>query len=253
MRKSLSFATAALSGLLTVSSVSAQNQPTVQVRPATTQLQDSNQSATTVKQAIAKKLMMANKAEIELAQLAQQKSKNQQVSQLADTLISDHRNLNEKLQQWAPAEGNAAGRNSNNQRGSGNQPGIQPANQQQPTNQPQSTTNQQNPNRQGTAQGGSNQTVPQTLCKIMDQASSNALSMTKEMLQKYEGEEFDMAFVGQQTVAHMMLLAELKAIQDQNLDQISQIAGQAATTTEQHLEELKRLAKELKDNSGQQR
>lgn len=196
----------------------------------------SSQTTTTVKQAIAKKLMMANKAEIELAQLAKQKSKNPKLNQIADKLISDHRQLNEKLQKWEPNSGNAQNQ------GATSRSGIQNSTLQDTPASEQRTGRDRADSMKGN--------VPQALCAIMDKASENALTMTKEMLQNYDGEEFDMAFVGQQVVAHMMLLAELKAIESQNLEEISQIAGKAASTTEQHLEELKGLAKELKDNSS---
>jgi len=237
MRRSYYSIVALLGGtLFLTTSVGAQNQiPQNQIRNRLTQQANDQQSAKTVKQTIAKKLEMANKAEIELAKMAQEKSKNSQLTKLAETLVSDHQELNEKLKKLeldSKKTGNRAAINRQNS--------------------PVSPTGRQAVNRPAlNNRGQAESMVPPILCDIMDKASENALSMTKDMLQNYDGEEFDMAFVGQQVVAHVMLIAELKAIESQDLDQVSQLAGEATSTVEQHLEELKKLAKELKDNSSQ--
>lgn len=248
-----------VAGLLGSHTATAQNQRSQdQVRPNSARMQN-NQGSVTVEQAIAKKLMMANKAEIELAELAQQKSKNQQVTQFADQLASDHEQVLQKLKQWETQKEGQVDRERSSR--SGNQtPRQQTGNQTE--DQPNQDTGSKNPQRDRLLGQGQNQdreqqrgnrgmrnTVPQALCAIMEKASSNCQQMTKQMLQNYEGADFDMAFVGQQTIAHMTLLAELRAIEEQDLGQLSQIAGKAATTTESHLEKLKQLARELENNS----
>lgn len=219
-----------------------QARPT-QNRPVLDRHVKDQQSTTTVKEAIAKKLIMANKAEIELAQMAKQKSKNPQLSQFADKMITDHRQLNEKLQQFQ-ASSDKSDKSAKPEKSESKFSVARPNTRISPAG--QQTGNRQTSNQQSQM----SDKIPQELCNIMDKAGANALTMTKEMLQNYDGEEFEMAFVGHQVVAHMMMLAELKAIESEELDQISQIAGQAATKTEQHLEELKAIAKDLKKNSA---
>ena len=96
--------------------------------------------------------------------------------------------------------------------------------------------------------------VPQQLCDLAEQACKNSLEMTKEMLSQTEGQDFSMAYLAQQVVAHTNMLAELKAIQSTGPDDLKSIAGKAADKIKKHLEETKKLAKKLEDKekSGQQ-
>jgi predicted outer membrane protein len=94
-------------------------------------------------------------------------------------------------------------------------------------------------------------TVPPELCEIMSQACENNLQMTKDMLSKYEGQDFQMAFLGQQAVAHGMMLAELKAINSTGPDSLTSFTETAIKKIESHLEKMKQLAKKFeKDSAG---
>ncbi len=86
------------------------------------------------------------------------------------------------------------------------------------------------------------------LCKFGEQACDNALKMTKEMLGSYEGQDFNMAFLGQQCVAHTMMLAELKAIESVGPQELKQIASRAAGKVQQHLDKAKSIAQKLEDD-----
>ena len=97
------------------------------------------------------KLKKAKQAEIELAQLAQQKTDNQEVRQLAQTLIDEHEALNEDLKQL-DMKSNAA---------------------------------------TSTKQSSQTAMVPHELCQIGEQACQSTLAMTKEMLNKDGGIEGD--------------------------------------------------------------
>ncbi|WP_047812714.1 DUF4142 domain-containing protein [Rhodopirellula islandica] len=101
---------------------------------------------------------------------------------------------------------------------------------------------------QGNSQG---QRVPAQLCQIADQACDNAMKMTKDMLTNYEGQDFQMAFLGQQCVAHTMMLAELKAIESTGPQELQPIAQEAISKIEKHLEKAKQLAKKLEDDEKQ--
>ena len=72
--------------------------------------------------------------------------------------------------------------------------------------------------------------------------------MTKEMLGKHQGQDFNMAFLRQQCVAHTMMLGELKAIESDGPTELRQFASQAAAKVEKHLEKAKLLAKKLQDD-----
>jgi len=155
------------------------------------------------------KLEKANQAGIELAQLAQQKSDNQDVRQFAQTLIDDHQSLNQDLKKLGMKSRSATAANHSTQMAM----------------------------------------VPRELCRIGELACQNTLTMTKEMLGKHQGQDFNMAFLGQQCIAHMMMLAELKAIETEGPTGLRPFATSAATKVEKHLDKAKQLAKKLQDDS----
>ena len=168
-----------------------------------------SKSGVTVEQALVMKLEKANQAGIELAQLAQQKSDNQDVRQFAQTLIDDHQSLNQDLKKLGMKSRSATAANHSTQMAM----------------------------------------VPRELCRIGELACQNTLTMTKEMLGKHQGQDFNMAFLGQQCIAHMMMLAELKAIETEGPTELRPFATSAATKVEKHLDKAKQLAKKLQDDS----
>ncbi len=224
-----------------------------------------NQQSVSVEQALVMKMKKMNDAEIELAQLAQEKVDDQNFRQFTQTLIQDHQALNQQLDQVAGAAGgNAgnrrAGQNNQDQNNPGqnqNNPGqnqVNPGQNQadaggQLGNQP---TNSAQPGRQGQGRGqmpgmGGGR-VPQMLISIASQACDNNLKMTKEMLNKYDGQDLKMAFLGQQIVAHTASLAEMKAIESSGPEKLKGIAQQASPKIQEHLETAKKLAKKFEDD-----
>ncbi|WP_345682748.1 DUF4142 domain-containing protein [Novipirellula caenicola] len=202
------------------------------------------QQGPTVTQALVQKLIKANEAEIELAKLAQQKSDNQEVQKFAQMLIQDHQALNQTLQQHARSSQSGQSQTQQSTTGQSqtdqSQPGHTARTGSQPATHSQTTSDRM-------TQWGS-QTVPKELCQIGEQAYDNALKMTKEMLNNYEGQDFNMAFLGQQTVAHTMLLAELQAIESNGPQSLQPIVQQASSKVQMHLDKTKQLAKKFEDD-----
>ncbi|MGV3486288.1 MAG: DUF4142 domain-containing protein [Planctomycetaceae bacterium] len=152
----------------------------------------------TVTEVIVHKLKKANQGEIELAQMAQQKTDDQEVKQFAEMLVKDHQAFIQKLDQL-------------------------PKGQQE------------------------TKSVPHQLVQVMDQAHDNMLKMTKEMLQKHQGQDFRMAFLGQQIVAHTMMLSQLQAIESSGPPELQSLAQQGIEKTQSHLQKAKELANKNKD------
>lgn len=96
---------------------------------------------------------------------------------------------------------------------------------------------------------GRDQEVPPQLVQVMDQAHENMMNMTKEMLQKHEGQDFRMAFLGQQILAHTMMLAQLQAIESTGPQELQSLAQQAIGKTQNHLTKAKELANKNKDSN----
>ena len=244
--------------------------------------QSENQQSVSVEEALAKKIKKSNDAEIELAQLAQEKVDDQSFRQFTQMLIQDHQQMNEQLEKFvsttggrsgqdsttrgsatqgstdrAPAgqgaaSGNSAGQSGDGQNASGQnaagQSGRNTTGQARQDSQPQSGTTSRLSDGQGQAAGMAGGGVPQMLCTIMDEACDNNLEMTKQMLQEHEGQDFKMAFIGHQIVAHTASLAEMKAIQSSGPAQLKQLAQQATPKIEEHLDMAKKMAKKFEDD-----
>ncbi len=200
-----------------------------------------NQQGVSVQDALVKKLMKANDGEIELAQMMQDKVEEKDFRQFTSMVIEDHQALNQQLKKMTSAP--RAGNRENEV-----QPSTKPASQDnasQPNRQPAigDEPNREAQNRQapqGHVQMG---LVPQQLCNIMEEACETNLKMTKEMLGQYQGSDLKMAYLGQQCVAHTMMLAELKAIHDQGPNELKSVAQQAMPKVQHHLDMAKQLSK----------
>lgn len=200
----------------------------------------------TVKEAILKKLHKANQAEIELAKLAQERTDNAEVRQLAQTIVQDHQALNTELEKCLNEK--QAGPSATNR--SNRSPLNRPEADRDVTNRERTpgavaTTRPQLTDRRN---ADAQETVPPQLCRIGEEACDNALKMKKEMLGNYQGQDFNMAFLGQQLVSHTMMLAELKAIQSTGPEDLKEITEKAIGKVEQHRNRAKQLAKKLEDD-----
>jgi predicted outer membrane protein len=189
-----------------------------------------HQQAVTVEEALLKKLQKGNEGEIELAKVAQQHSSNQAVKDLAQHLITDHQNMIQNLKKVQASV-------------SHDHASTKPANPTAPGARNAATTAAQSENSRDMMG-----VVPHELCQVADKACENNLAMTKEMLSQYKGQDFDMAFLGQQCVAHMMTLAELKAIESDGPQELRQTATEAAAKVKEHLNMIKELSSKLEDD-----
>lgn len=95
--------------------------------------------------------------------------------------------------------------------------------------------------------GGMTGHVPHMLVALTDQACDNELQLTKKMLDKHEGENFDMAYIGQQIVAHTCMLAHLQALKNSGPQELQQLVTQGEQATRQHLDQATKIAEELGD------
>jgi predicted outer membrane protein len=265
LRLNLVLASACVAALALSAELQAQQstpQPNAQRgRPAADQSRDrlpqQHQAGVSLTEAIVKKLIKTNEAEVELAKLALGKAENEELKKFAQTLVDDHQAFNQKLSQMAGdhSRGSDSAPGAAQQRATFQQTSTQLG---QPNNSPAATTGQntsgqirqasQSSQRGAQTAGMQDAQVPHQLTQIMDEACDNSLKMTKEMLSKYEGQDFQMAFLGQQCVAHIYQLAELKAIENSGPEELKSVAGEASKKVEAHLEQAKQLAKKLEDD-----
>lgn len=206
----------------------------------------------TVKEALVRKLIKANEAEIELAKMAMDKVDDKELKEFTKMIVEDHQKCNKKLEEMTTGMSKKQSTAHNDDTQERLTADSQTAFEEQSTRlgqsgqaEQQASYNQEVGSRQ---QAAGQQMVPESLCKVAEQACDNALKMTKNMLSKYDGQDFEMAFLGQQCVAHTMMLAELKAIASDGPQELQSMAKETSQKIEQHLEKAKKLAKKLEDD-----
>jgi predicted outer membrane protein len=83
---------------------------------------------------------------------------------------------------------------------------------------------------------------------INHKACENHRQMAKQMLESYQGQDFDMAFLGMQIGQHAWLLSELKALDGVGSPEFQEIIVGARQNVEQHLQQAKALSKKFEDD-----
>lgn len=218
---------------------------------------------------LAAMLSKGNKAEIELAQLALQKSQNEEVKKFAQQMIQDHTEFLGKLKQFNPQielvsttarqPGNAADAQPFNAEEAQprNAEEAQPRSAVQPQLRDDNPDRERTPGQQGRIGRGQSDDVDgqrggrqSQLMQIHDRACEMKLQMTKQLLSEYEGQDFDMGYLGQQVVAHIDMLAHLKAMQNVGDSEFQQLVTEGAQTTQQHLDHAKMLCRQLEGKEG---
>lgn len=166
---------------------------------------------------LAEMFILSNQAEVELGNLALEKSQNEQVREFAQMMVKDHTAAIAKLQKFA---------------GSGNQAAPQTG-----AVRPRNTT-------------GARQQANSGHDGMMDfhrKSCQLELAMTKQMLSRYEGQDFDMGYLGQQMVAHTKMLACLTTAKDYGPEDFQKTIEEAITTTREHMQHGQQIAAKFED------
>lgn len=226
--------------------------------PARRPTQGDQQMLTTY---FAGKLYLANHMEIKCGEMAAQKANNAEVKQLAQTIVQEHQQLNEKLKTFLPPEAIEKIENiSGTASGAGSRPGDNRNNSatgQQRENRAdgqdqRNQQGQQDPRNQqgrtGQPMQGNADSFMKQLCEIEHQAARKHMQMSSEMLQRQQGQDFDMAFLGMQIGSHTWLVAELEAIENVGSDDFKSVTKLALESSRDHKEKAQQLAQRLEDN-----
>jgi predicted outer membrane protein len=224
---------------------------------------------------LVKVLIQANKDEIEMGNLAEQRSQNADVKQLAKQMVQDHTGFLNKLESLKGAGASA----NNTQTGSaqpiqgragfrGNAPegnAAQGANQQQTQQdqndqnlqqQPQAGGNTRRPgfagaraHRERMAGMGEHGTVGH-FAKIMEEVDRNLQqSMVRELSSK-QGAQFDRCYLTGQLFGHMWVIEALKTFERDASPQLKPVLQEGLQASEQHLNHIKGLLAKL-DNGAE--
>lgn len=189
---------------------------------------------------LAQCLTMDNQHEIAIAEIAKQRSKDNEVKQFADKLIQDHTQFLQQLARFAGNQQGAAGGQPGEPRTMERQPG-------QPGQYGQGGQPGQ-PGAMAQAQGGQ----PNFLA-LKQQIGQKALELTKNELERKDGAQFDECFVGQQIGSHIWDLAALEVFKDQQVSpELRSVIEKGIQTTQEHLDQAKKLADNLERRSGRE-
>lgn len=218
-------------------------------------------------------LLDQNQAEVQLSEIAIQKSENPEVKQFAQKMVTDHKKMIEQLQPLATMQ-SGANRPASSLLGGTSEaqgrsettvgrstdtsalPGSSGAGQTIP---PAGVTIA--PGRAGTARDiATNATANAAmaaaggpvhqLTQIDKQINERCLQMARDELQQKSGAEFDKCYVGNAVAMHSQALAALQVIGKQTQGKLAQVAQQAEPTVQQHLDEAKQLIKQLDSQSS---
>ena len=172
----------------------------------------------------ADKILLANHCEKELSKIAKDRSQNAEVKQFAQTLIDDHMQLDQQLATIAPqAVARFAAQNQTRAEG-------------EPV---QVLTS---------AEERAGHDLLTQLCAINHRAAKKNLALSKQMLEQYQGQDFDMAFLGMQIGGHAWLLSELEALEGVGSSEFQKLVASTSKQVEEHLERAQALSKKFEDD-----
>ena len=180
-------------------------------------------------------LINANKGEIELGKMAQQRAENDQVKAFAQHMVEQHSKVVEKLTSF---KSSLNSNDSDSKSTDGNKKGQN------------KLAGQGNGQNQNNAQAQNATPAPLTqLVSIMQDTCKKNLEMTKNDLSNMKGKDFDMAYIGQQCGAHTAMLAQLQALKGIGNQDMQALVEAATKETQEHLNECKKIAMDLNKNS----
>lgn len=216
------------------------------------------------------KLILMDQSTIQLAQLATEKSTNEKVKQFARMLVEEHTKCSEQLRESAPGVvsitnlqsagiTHAAGFRGetvvdekadavdNPEKGETN-PARKPADAEPLIgNEP---VDKDRVNDGNSTKAARAMTPLHRILTIERQATDNYVRATTEMLSQYDGQDFDMGFLGFTIGSHTWALAELKAMDSVGDEKLQKLISDATTNVEQHMMKAQELSKELGIETG---
>jgi len=186
-------------------------------------------------------ILQMNKGEIELANFALKHTQNEEVRKFAQTIVNDQTNLNNQLQRFVSEQGAGQG---------GNSPGAtsatQPATPGTPAVQPGRES--AGPTAQAGRAPGDSSWKAMSIDTIRRDVANQVVASIERELAQYQGSDFDRAYVGQQFWGHVVFVASAKAGAKHLSNDLRQVVEQGAQTGEKHLDECRKLIRDLTAN-----
>lgn len=175
-------------------------------------------------QQLAAWLLVDNRGEIALAQLAQEKTSNSDVREFAQHLIDDHSKMVENLERFAGGRRRSRG-GDNRTTGSRGAQGAMP--------------DEFAAGGQMRSAGGLN------ITRLKQQLGQQCLASAKRELEQKDDNEFDECFIGMQIAKHMEMIDTLKVFSHYASENLDQVIEEAEQASQEHLDHAKELIKQL--------
>jgi predicted outer membrane protein len=208
-------------------------------------------------QQIAAFLCGAAHNEIELAKFAQTKLQSPEAKQFAERMIREHTPSCEKMKGKA---GNLVAHLSSDSRssstlhttGSSSQ-STTASNQAASTQRGNAASSVQQATYTAPVSGGSGDAGAVDWVRIHQEIGEQCLAKTKEELSSKQGADFDKAFMGQQCVGHVEMIAKLEALRNHASSELRQDIEKEIEMANSHLQLAKQVKEQLKDDAGSAR
>lgn len=183
-------------------------------------------------QSIAACLILGNQEELAVAQFAQQRAQSPEVKQFAQQMIKEHQQAISQLEKFAPQgvslklDSQAAGAHTRHQ------PGART-----PEGETRAPAGEATPHTEGD--------MHQQMLAVQKDVTQQRLALTQRELSEKEGAKFDQCFIGQQTGAHIGMLAMLTGAAPHVSSELRSVLEQQQPGAEQHLQQAKQLMEQL--------
>jgi len=234
----------------------------------------------TADQQVAACLWSANRNEVEIAKLAEDKAKSDSVKEFAAQMIKDHTQNADKLAKVAgnlvnvarggtdtrrevrrpvlPQEGREDREGAREKARDDRREGREEAREEAaPAQRREGREEAREDRRAGREDAREDRRTTTTTAAggrqgfnwvtIHREVADECLQSAKKELGKKEGNEFDKCYMGMQVAAHMKMIDELTVLKNHVSGQFAQDLEQSLQTTEHHLSEAKKIMEEIKD------
>ncbi|QDU31326.1 hypothetical protein ETAA8_64790 [Anatilimnocola aggregata] len=234
------------------------------------QSQQGQQSQRNADQEVAALIAACNRNEVEIAKFAMSRLKSDEAKEVATLMIKDHTAGAEKFAKWAGttntsirSEGREEGRGNDGDRREERRDSDRNDNREGARANPATTPN--NPAARVAVQGTTIQPNTQpgnagqprvalrpvsgqlNWSQVHQEVAAEGLESCKKELSRYEGNDFDKAFLGHQLGAHMMAATQLKVLRNHVSSELASEIDDAHATTEKHIKHLREVMDEKKD------
>jgi predicted outer membrane protein len=198
---------------------------------------DGSEATTGFDGPIAACLILGNREEVALAQFAQQRAQSPEVKEFALQMIKDHQQAISQLEKFAP------------QNVSLELDGQATTDRTRPERAAQNAESQtERTNRDATVRTGEgNADMQHQMLAMQKDIAQRCLALTQRELGEWEGAKFDQAYIGQQTGAHIGMLAKLAGSEQYATSELQSVLAQQQQSVEQHLQHAKQIMRQLEE------